>query len=163
MNTQAIYRAILIDPQQRTLTEIHIKRDDHKEIQRVLGCQSFTIGAHLSGSIERGFDAVYATDDLLEDRDDPRFWFQVDADRDPPSSFPIAGLGLAVGADSEGRGCDVRIGVAELASPIKFMERKFRGFSVSSLSTACRLFLRRQSSTEGDMEMTAEHKLNCSA
>jgi hypothetical protein len=30
----------------------------------------------------------------------PRFWFQVDAERDPPSSFPLAGRGLLTGADA---------------------------------------------------------------
>jgi hypothetical protein len=121
-------RAILIDPETRTLTEIQLDGDDYREINGVLCCRSHTLGAHLNGTIEKGFDAVYTSDDNLEDRDDPRFWFQVDADRDPPSSFPIAGLGLALGTDTEGAGCDVKISVEELAKRITFTKRKFRGF-----------------------------------
>src|SRR5262245_9571412 len=121
-------RALLIDPERRTVTEIQLKGDDYREIQKVLGCRSFTTGAHLRGSIETGFDAVYVSDDYLEDRDDLRFWFQVDADRNPPSSYPIAGLGLAVGIDENGAKCDAKTTVAELGKRITFTRRKFRGF-----------------------------------
>ncbi len=121
-------RAILIDPEKQSLTEIQLKGDDFREITNVLGCQSFTTGAYLNGSIEHGFDVLNVSEDPLEDRDDPRFWFQVDADRDPPASFPIAGLGLATGVDKDGDGCDVRISVDELRARITFTRRKFRGF-----------------------------------
>jgi hypothetical protein len=125
-------RAILIEPKKKTVTEIQLKSDDYREIRTVLQCHSYTTGAHLGGSIAKGFDAVFVSDDPLEERGDPRFWFQVDANREPPSSFPIAGRGLALGTDSKGNGCDVRIGVAELASRITFTQRKFRGFKFSS-------------------------------
>jgi hypothetical protein len=124
-------RAILIDPEKRTFTEIDLKRDDYREINAILRCDSHTTGAHLSGSLEEGFDAVYVSDDYLDEREDPRFWFQVDADRDPPSSYPIAGLGLALGTDTEGAGCDVKISVDELVKRITFTQRKFRGFETS--------------------------------
>jgi hypothetical protein len=122
-------RALLIDPGRRTVTEVNLEDDDYRRIRTVLCCRSYTSGAHLRGSIEEGFDAVYVSDDPLEQRDDPRFWFQIDADRDPPGSFPIAGPGLAMGVDTEGEGCDVRISAAELAARITFTERKFRGFT----------------------------------
>jgi len=126
-------RAILINPEKKTITEIQMTENcDFREINRVLQCREHTSGAHLGGTISKGFDAVYVSDDQLEDRDDPRFWFQVDADRDPPSSYPIAGLGLALGTDPEGNGCDVRISVDELTKRITFTERKFRGFEVET-------------------------------
>jgi hypothetical protein len=125
-------RAILIDPEKQTLTEVNLKGDDYREINAVLRCHSHTTGAHLSGSIETGFEAVYVSDDEFEDRDDPRFWFQVDADRDPPSSYPIAGLGLALGIDTEGAGCDVKISIEELTKRITFTQRKFRSFVTST-------------------------------
>ena len=129
-------RAILIDPEKRTFTEIQLEDDDYRKIQATLRCRSFTTGAHLSGSIEQGFDAIYVSDDELPDEPTadnpgPRFWFQVDADRNPPSSYPIGSLGLAMGVDKEGAGCDVRISVAELTSRITFTQRKFRGFESS--------------------------------
>src|SRR5262249_58058977 len=123
-------RAILIDPEKRTVGEIAINGEPgvlpllSHETNRILGCNEHTLGAWLNGSISEGFDAVYASDDPLEDRDDPRFWFQVDVDGNPPSSFPIAGLGLALGTDREGESCDVRISVDELAKRITFTQRK---------------------------------------
>jgi hypothetical protein len=125
-------RAILIDPEKHTVSEIQHRGGGFRETNRILGCNEHTLGAWLNGSISEGFDAVYASDDPLEDRDDPRFWFQVDAERNPPSSFPIAGLGLALGTDREGKSCDVRISVDELAKRITFTQRKFRGFTVES-------------------------------
>ena len=97
-------RAILIDPETKTFTEIQIA-DDIDGIQKVLRCGRFTTGGRpLRGSLSTGFDTLYVSDDSLEDREGPRFWFQVDADRDPPSSYPIAGPGLAYGIDSNGAG-----------------------------------------------------------
>jgi len=125
-------RAILINPEKRTVSEIEHPGGGYRETNRILGCNEYTLGAWLNGSISKGFDAVYASDDPLEDRDNPRFWFQVDADRNPPSSFPIAGLGLALGTNAEGESCDVRISVDELAKRITFTQRKFRGFTVES-------------------------------
>jgi hypothetical protein len=121
-------RAILIDPEKQSVTEIQLETGDFREINKAIGCRSFTSGAFLSGSIEEGFDSVDVSDDDMEDRDDPRFWFQVDADRNPPSSYPIAGRGLAVGTDKEGDTCDVRISINELRARIAFTQRKFRGF-----------------------------------
>src|SRR5215471_11584055 len=98
-------RAILIDPEKRTLTEIEItgNDDDLEEIYALLHCKRFaSSGRNLNGSLEAGFDNILVSDDDMEDRDDPRFWFQVDADRDPPSSYPIAGRGLAVGVGRKG-------------------------------------------------------------
>jgi hypothetical protein len=121
-------RAILIDPEKRTITETEFE-GDYRKIQAILGCESFTSGSRpLNGSLEEGFDSVYVSDDYLEDRDDPRFWFQVDADRDPPSSYPIAGLGLILGVDEQGENRDARISVEELTKRITFTQRKFRGF-----------------------------------
>lgn len=120
-------RTLLIDPEKRTVSEIQLAREDYKEIKRALGCQRFTIGAHLSGSYEDGFEAVYVSDDELEDRDDPRFWFQIDADRDPPGSYPIAGRGLVTSTNRDGWECDIRMSVDELRSRVTFSQRKFRG------------------------------------
>jgi hypothetical protein len=77
-----------------------------------------------------GFDAIYVSDDDLEDRDDPRFWFQVGADRRPPSSFPLAGNGLVHGVDPEGEPCDIKISLDEVRARITFTRRKFRGFEI---------------------------------
>jgi hypothetical protein len=70
------------------------------------GCRHFTTGSRpLRGNMSAGSDGLLVSDDDLEDRDDPRFWFQVDADKDPPSSFPVAGRGLVTGIDKSGETC----------------------------------------------------------
>ena len=76
-------RAILIDPETKTFTEIQIA-DDIDGIQKVLRCGRFTTGGRpLRGTLLTGVDTLYVSDDSLEDREGPRFWFQVDADIAP--------------------------------------------------------------------------------
>jgi len=58
-------RAILIDPEKRIINEIQLEDADYRKIQATLRCRSFTTGAHQSGSIEQGFDAIYVSDDEL--------------------------------------------------------------------------------------------------
>jgi hypothetical protein len=124
-------RAILIDPENKTLNEVKIIGGEHcKDIQAFLQCKSVTIGARLKGYIETGFETILVSDDMLDEQDNPRFWFQVDADHNPPSSYPIAGRGLAVGVDKAGDTCDLQVSVEELAKRITFTQRKFRGFDV---------------------------------
>lgn len=123
-------KAFLIDADLRSITEIDFV-GGYTAIQKVVGCKSFTTGSRpLNGSILKGFDAIYVSDDYLEDRDDPKGWFQVDAHRDPPSSFPTAGRGLVIGTDRMGEDCSARISLEELTARVTFTRRKFRGFNV---------------------------------
>jgi hypothetical protein len=116
-------RAILIDPETQSLTEIELKAGDLREIRNAIGCRLFTTGVYLNGSLEAGFDSIDVGDDGLEGRDDSRFWFQVDADRDRPSSRPLAGRGLAVGTNKYGATCGLRISINELRARIVFTQR----------------------------------------
>ena len=79
-----------------------------------------------------GFDSILVSDEPIEDLnpEDTKYWFQVDADRDPPSSYPICGRGLVQGADKFGETCDVTISIAEVRSCITFTQRRFQGFEV---------------------------------
>jgi hypothetical protein len=62
-------RAILIDPETKTFTEIQIA-DDIDGIQKVLRCGRFTTGGRpLRGTLLTGFDTLYVSDDSLEDRE----------------------------------------------------------------------------------------------
>jgi hypothetical protein len=124
-------RAFLIDPEHRTITEIDFV-GDYKKMQEVIGCDEFTTGSRpFNGSLSKGFDALLVSDDPLEDRDDPKHWFQIDADRNPPSSYPITGRGLVIGTDPDGADCDARISRDELVSRVTFTKRKFRGFETT--------------------------------
>jgi hypothetical protein len=57
-------------------------------------CRIANCSRSLRGNMTERFDSIYVSDDFVEDRHEPRVWFQVDADRTPPSSYPIAGKGL---------------------------------------------------------------------
>jgi hypothetical protein len=124
-------RAILIDPERQTLTEIDFKGTGdsrQQEISDLIGCQLCGFGACLSDG-----DRILVSDDGYEGRDVTRFWFQVDADRVPPTSHPIAGKGLAVGIDPKGGKfgkpyCDLRIYLSDLAKRITFTKRRFKRF-----------------------------------
>jgi hypothetical protein len=138
MNTEKKkMRAILIDPEKRALTEIRIGKDIG-EIYAALQCEQFTTGAYLNGSLLKGFDSILVSDDYLDEGDKARFWFQVDADRNPPSSHPITGFGLALGADPNGESCDVRISMDDLAKRITYTQRKFRGFTSETFEPGTR-------------------------
>ena len=54
-------RAILIDPEKRTLSEIQISNDD-KEHRAILQCESVTRLARI-GSYEQGVDGLYVSDE----------------------------------------------------------------------------------------------------
>ena len=56
----------------------------------------------------------------------------MDADRDPPSSYPICGRGLVQGVDKFGETCDVTISIAEVRSRITFTQRRFQRFEVTN-------------------------------
>jgi hypothetical protein len=129
-------RAFMIDAEHQTITEIDFVGDDIKKIYQALDCESFTTGSRpLIGSLSEGFDAVYVSDDCLDENDDPKHWFQIDADRNPPSSFPITGRGLVLGTDPDGEGCDARISLKELIPRVTFTRRKFRGFKTKTGKT----------------------------
>jgi len=124
-------RAILVDPETVAITDIVIKGDGIEEIRDLIGCRSFASGARpLRGNMETGFDHLLVSDDYMDERSDARFWFQVDADKNPPSSHPIAGRGLITGVDTQGETCDAVIALEDLVPRITFSRRKFRGFRV---------------------------------
>jgi hypothetical protein len=112
-------KAYLIDADQRSITEIDFV-GDYEAMERMIDCYDLTTGAFLNGSIAKGFDALLVSDDLLEDGDDPKGWFQIDADRESPSSHPIPGRGLDIGTDKEGENCSASISLEELTARVTF-------------------------------------------
>ena len=57
---------------------------------------------------------------------DPKFWFQIDADRERPSTFPIPGRGLVIGVTIDGGWIDTRLSLEELTARVTFTRRKFK-------------------------------------
>jgi hypothetical protein len=127
-------RAYLIDSKARTITEVKVGKG-LRAIYDVLKCKHITAsGRALRGSYSDGFDSILVSDEPIEELnpEDTKYWFQVDADRDPPSSYPICGRGLVQGADKFGETCDVTISIAEVRSRITFTQRRFQGFEVTN-------------------------------
>jgi hypothetical protein len=58
-------RAILIDPENQSLTEIQLG-EDSSELYKAIGCRDFTTGAFLNGSLEDGFDSILVSNDCME-------------------------------------------------------------------------------------------------
>ena len=137
-------RALLINPDFRTITEINIA-GDWDLIREQLDAYFITIAMpalfrHPGGAA----DAVYIDDHQMEAQDDPRGWFQIDA------SAPHAGRALVIGIDPGephptelgvafyedlvgpdycgGAHCDARIRIADLAARVTFTRRKFRKY-----------------------------------
>jgi hypothetical protein len=127
-------KVYLIDPKAQTITEVKVGKG-LQAIYDVLKCKHITAsGRALRGNYSDGFDSILVSDEPIEDLnpDDTKYWFQVDADRDPPSSYPICGRGLMQGADKFGKTCDVTISIAEVRSRITFTQRRFQGFEVTN-------------------------------
>jgi|SoimicMinimDraft_5_1059733.scaffolds.fasta_scaffold55081_1 hypothetical protein len=59
-------RAILIDPENQTLTEIQLETGDYREINKVICAGRYGTGAFLNGSLEDGFDSIAVSDDCME-------------------------------------------------------------------------------------------------
>jgi hypothetical protein len=127
-------RAYLIDSKAQTVTEVKVGKG-LQAIYGALKCKRITTsGRALRGNYSDGFDSILVSDEPIEDLnpEDTKYWFQVDADCDPPSSYPICGRGLVQGADKFGETCDVTISIAEVRSRITFTQRRFQGFEVTN-------------------------------
>jgi hypothetical protein len=126
-------KAYLIDPKAQTITEVKVGKS-LPALYEILKCERITAsGKALRGTITDGFDSIFVSDDDIEglSPEETKHWFQVDADRDPPSSYPICGRGLVHGTDKLGKMCDVTISIAEVRSRITFTQRRFQGFEVT--------------------------------
>jgi hypothetical protein len=126
-------RAYLIDSKSQTITEVKVGKG-LPAIYDILKCKHITAsGKARRGNITAGFDSIFVSDEDIEGRspEETKYWFQVDADRNPPSSYPICGRGLVHGADKLGEMCDVTISIAEVRSRITFTQRRFQGFEVT--------------------------------
>jgi hypothetical protein len=127
-----LIRAILIDPEQRSFTEVKTQAR-LEDIYKLVGCRRICTPVRpLNGSMSEGFDTIYVSDDDLPDDgfpngEGPQHWFQVDADRKSPSSYPIGSKGLVVGVDKKGASCDARINIDELEQRVTFARRLPRG------------------------------------
>jgi len=114
-------RAILIDPEKRSFEEIDFAHDCDNVQGRIYAWSGCRLPFH--GSFEDGFDTLY----VIQDRGDPRFWYEIDAKEDSRSSL-LTCCGLIFGVDKDGETCDAHISLEELRVRVTFTQRIFRGF-----------------------------------
>ena len=76
------------------------------------------------------FDAAQLKAMLAECRDeipgDPKCWFQIDADRPAPATFPVSTRAIVIGLDCDGEWCDVAMSLDELKSRVTFTRGRLR-------------------------------------
>jgi hypothetical protein len=137
-------RALLIDPEARLISEVDID-GSCEEILDLLNTNHIAVGAELLGS------DVWIYDDYQDEiGENPKHWYQLDADRNSRLFPPHAGRGLVIGVDRrrpwphddgiqfyEGllgpdyrhsAHCDALTGIEDLAARITFTRRVFRDY-----------------------------------
>jgi len=146
-------RAFLVDATIRTITEFDFV-DKYHEPEEIIGGDgrgSFALGSgplnppreddedeYLSDylyvrenlypdEIARGVKDTPVIDGAIEIKGDPRFWFQIDADLDPPATLPIPGRGLVIGVNQDGEWTDARTTLEELTKRVRFTRRRLHG------------------------------------
>ena len=115
-------RALLINPKQRTITEIDYDGTP-QAMCKLIGCDIFKVVSTLNGWLQEGFDTVWISGDELDDDKYPNRWFQIGVGTDMASD-PIAGKALVVGTDKEGENCPAIISRDELTRRVTFTKRK---------------------------------------
>ena len=143
-------RAFVIDPEHRTVTEI-TTTGDWDAIRDLLNTYRIAIAAPaLVSYSDGGADAMYYDDYQDEALEDPRHWYQIDADLHSRLSPPRAGRALVIGVDHGkpypaddgvafyedlvgpdyrgGEHCDARISVEDLTARVTFTRRVFRDY-----------------------------------
>ena len=142
--------ALMIDAEHRTVTEI-TTLGDWDAIRDLLNTNWIAIAAPaLVSYSDGGADVVYYDDYQDEAGEDPRGWYQIDADRNSRLSPPRAGRALVIGVDHSkpypaddgvafyedlvgpdyrgGEHCDARINVEDLTARVTFTRRVFRDY-----------------------------------
>lgn len=104
-------RAILINPENQTVTEIQIS-DDYREIYKALGCETFTA------------PVVYNNEDVLYCDDEGLFVPQKGGVIMDDWAYPILGKMLVIGCDDEGNSVDAKSTIEFFTKKITWLNEK---------------------------------------
>ena len=103
-------KGYLIDPYTAEVQPITVPIDDHKEIQRQLGCDVFTTGGYFDNG-----DVIFVDDEgMLKG---PTHFFRIKGINDQP----LAGRGVVLGSDGEGGSADVKTSESEMMSRVRWV------------------------------------------
>ncbi len=109
-------RAILIDPEAKTVTEVDYIGKSYRDIYDMIDCETFTVVG-----IEHD-DAIYVDDEGLL-KDDPQFFFTYRG-----YAQPLAGKGLVLGTDEDGNSTEPVSTLDDIKNRVRFVELKLEGF-----------------------------------
>lgn len=103
-------RVILIDPKERSFTELEHDNSDYKNISKALGCDLFDV-------VRLNDCDIYVDDEGLYNND---FFFVIDG-----IEQPLAGRGLVFGVvDEEGNDTPCTLSVEDLEKRVSFTTRQ---------------------------------------
>lgn len=103
-------KTILIDPKERSFTEINHDNSDYKNISRALGCDLFDV-------VRLDDCDIYVDDEGLYNND---YFFIIDG-----IEQPLAGRGLVFGVvDDEGENTPCTLSIEDLEKRVRFTTRQ---------------------------------------
>jgi hypothetical protein len=103
-------KTILIDPKERSFTEIEHDNSDYKNIARALGCDLFDV-------VRLNDCDIYVDDEGLYNND---YFFIIDG-----IDQPLAGRGLVFGVvDDEGENTPCTLNIEDLEKRVRFTTRQ---------------------------------------
>lgn len=105
-------KAILIDPDTQTITDVDDNFEDFREIQRIIECSCFTIAGGIG---------EYPNHDCVFCDDEGMLKFNLFFTKMDHYPTPLAGRILVLGATADGGSTDVHITKTELTKQVQFM------------------------------------------
>lgn len=104
-------KAIFINAEEQTVEEVEHKGEDISEIQEMIGCRCFTV---VSLGYEPDSDGIFIDDEGLLRNEFHAFRFE-------GYPQPLAGNGLILGCDYEGRSVSPKMSLQEAKEKVSFM------------------------------------------
>lgn len=102
-----------IDPKVRRITEVTLG-DHYEEISESIGSRLFCVGSYLPNE-----DTVFVDDEGLYAEE--KHFFRIDSRiQKNTNPAPLCGVGLVLGADSEGNSVDAKIGLEQLFEAVSW-------------------------------------------
>lgn len=108
-------RGILIDPENKTITEVQHDADNYKDIYKLIDADCFD-AVHLAKG-----DAIFVDDNGLYR--EPQHFFKWEGYHQP-----LAGKGLILGSDSEGETRSAKVSLATAKNLVSWVNVRLKGF-----------------------------------
>jgi len=111
-------KAYLINPKERSITEVQVSKDGIADYHKLIDCQCFCVGTYLKNG-----DAIFVDDEGLLYEDQVTWFFRVD-DRVIETTNPqmLAGNALVVGCEMHtGESSDAKVSLEKLTEAVRWV------------------------------------------